>query len=52
MVDNFRQQAPPSLTFASSLSKLDLAKKLDQELLQCFHASKVHMRLNKNSPLD
>jgi hypothetical protein len=23
--------------------------KMDQELLQCFHALKVHMRSNKNS---
>jgi hypothetical protein len=40
---NYHQQAPPSLTFASPLVKLNSAK-LDQELLQCFHTSKVHMR--------
>jgi hypothetical protein len=44
MVVNHRQQALPTLTFASPLAKLNLAKKIDQELLQCFHASKVHMR--------
>jgi hypothetical protein len=45
-----RQQAPSSLTFASLLAKLNSA--MDQELLQSFHASKVHMRLIKNSPLN
>jgi hypothetical protein len=51
MVDNYHQQAPPSLTFASLLAKLN-SSNLDQELLQCFHASKVHMRSNKKSPSD
>jgi hypothetical protein len=51
MIDNYRQQAPSNLTFASPLAKLDSAN-LDQELLQCFHTSKVHMRSNKNSPPD
>jgi hypothetical protein len=51
MVDNYHQQAPPSLTFADPLAKLDSVN-LDQELLQCFYASKVHMRSNKNSPPD
>jgi hypothetical protein len=32
MVDNYRQQAPPSLTFPSPLAKLDSVN-LDQELL-------------------
>jgi hypothetical protein len=42
MVDNYREQAPPSLTFASPLAKLNSAN-FDQELLICFHASKVHI---------
>jgi uncharacterized membrane protein (DUF106 family) len=50
MVVNYRQQAPPSLTFASPWAKLNLA--MDQESLQSFHALKVHMRSIKNSPLD
>jgi hypothetical protein len=41
---------PLSLTFASPLAKLNSA--MDQELLQCFHASKVHMCSIKNSPPD
>jgi hypothetical protein len=45
-----RQQVPPSLTFASPWAKP--ISTMDQELLQCFHASKVPMRSNKNSPLD
>jgi hypothetical protein len=48
MVINHRQQAPSSLTFASLLAKLNSA--MDQELLQCFHISKVHMHSIKNSP--
>jgi hypothetical protein len=44
------KQAPPHLTFASPLAKLNLA--MDPELLQCFYVSKVHMRSNKNSPSD
>jgi hypothetical protein len=51
MNNNYRQQASLSLTFASPLAKLNSAN-LDQELLQCFYAFKVHMRSNKNSPLD
>jgi hypothetical protein len=50
MVVNYRQQALPSLTFASPLAKLNLA--MDKELLQYFHASKIHMRWIKISPLD
>jgi hypothetical protein len=42
MIVNYRQQGPPSLTFASLLAKLNSAK-IDHELLQCFHVSKVHM---------
>jgi hypothetical protein len=48
MNNNYRQQAPASLTFASPLAKLNSVN-LDQELLQCFYASKVHMRSNKIS---
>jgi hypothetical protein len=48
MNNNYRQQAPASLTFASPLAKLNSVN-LDQELLQCFYASKVHMHSNKNS---
>jgi hypothetical protein len=44
------QQVPPSLTFASPWAKP--ISTMDQELLQCFHVSKVHMRSNKNSPLN
>jgi hypothetical protein len=51
MNNKYRQQAPSSLTFASPLVKLNLAN-LDQELFLCFRASKVHMRSNKNFPLD
>ena len=51
MIDvNDRQQAPPSLTFASRKAKLN--SEMEQELLQCFHALKVHMRSVKNSPPD
>jgi hypothetical protein len=46
MVDNYRQQAPSSLTFASPLAKLDSVN-FDQELFQCFRTSKVHMRSKK-----
>jgi hypothetical protein len=35
MVDNYRQQALPSLTFASPLAKLDLAKSW---IGSCFYA--------------
>jgi hypothetical protein len=45
-----RQQAPPHLTFASPWAKLNLT--MDQELLQSFHASKVHKSSIKNYPLD
>jgi hypothetical protein len=44
------QQVPPHLTFASPWAKPNST--MDQELLQCFHASKVHMCSIKNSPLD
>ena len=47
---NDRQQAPPHLTFASPWAKPNSV--MDQELLQCFHASKVHMCSIKNSPPD
>ena len=48
MIDvNDHQQAPPSLPFAHPWVKLNSA--MDQELLQCVHASKVHMHSNKNS---
>ena len=51
MIDvNDRQQAPPHLIFASSWAKPNSA--MDQELLQCFHTSKVHWCSIKNSPLD
>jgi hypothetical protein len=48
---NYHQQASPSLTFASPLAKLN-STNLDQELLECFHASEVHMCSNKNCPPD
>jgi hypothetical protein len=51
MVVIYHQQAPLSLYFASPLAKANSAN-LDQELLLCFHASKVHIRSNKNSLLD
>jgi hypothetical protein len=38
----------PKLNLCSSLSKVDKPE-MDQELLQCFHASKVHMPSNKIS---
>ena len=41
---------PPSLSFASPWAKVNSA--MDQELLQCFHTSKVHMCSIKNSPPD
>jgi hypothetical protein len=44
------QQVPLSLTFASPWAKP--ISTMDQELLQWFYASKVHMRWNKNSPPD
>jgi hypothetical protein len=47
---NYHQQTPPILHFVSPWAKLNL--NMDQELLQCFYSSKVHMRSNKNSPLD
>ena len=47
---NYRQQAPPHLTFASPWAKPNLA--MDQELHQCFHSLKVRMHEIKNSHLD
>jgi hypothetical protein len=44
------QQAFPSLSFASLWAKLNLT--MDQELLLCFHALKVHMHSIKHSPSD
>ena len=47
MVLIYYQQAPPNLPFARPWAKINSV--MDQELLQCFHASKVHMRSKKNS---
>ena len=48
MSNSDRQQVPPSLPFASPLAKP--VSIMDQELLQCFHASKLQMCSNKISP--
>jgi len=45
-----QQQTPPSLPFACPWLKIDLV--MDQELLQYFHASRVHKRSNMDSHPD
>ena len=46
----YYQQTPPSLPFDRPWAKIDWV--MDQELLQCFHASQVHKCSIEDSPQD